>query len=302
MGQIASKIWGEFMAEQQTNHIYEIINVPKATGVRFFTEVDTGSYFPNHWHDAIEIIYMVKGELDVTVESMGYHLQEGQCFLINSCVIHSTKCTSPNVGIVFQIPIDFIRLYLPEIEQLQFVLDDPSDNPVRQTKINVFKDTLTQMQIANDIRPEGYILRFNSLLFEVLFQLYHNFSIQVFQAKLSHRAKDLNRLNTVLDYTAQNYNRPISIEEISKVAFLEAGYFCRFFKKHMGITFLEYQNEVRISRIYQDLIATTDTLQQILERHGFTNYKLFRRMFFEHFHATPSQVRKKVFQDVEHEP
>lgn len=283
------------MEQYHSNHIYEIIQVPETTGVRFFTEYDTGSYFPNHWHDAIEIIYMIKGELAVTVESASCHLQEGQCFLINSCVIHSTKCTSPNIGIVFQIPIDFIKVYIPEVQQLQFILDDLSDNPVRQTKLTIFKDTLLQMQIADDVRPEGYILRFNSLLFEILFQLYHNFSVKVFQANLNHKAKDLNRLNNVLSYTAQNYNRPISIDEISKIAFLESGYFCRFFKKHMGLTFLEYQNEVRLSHIYQDLITTADTLQHILERHGFTNYKRFRRMFFEHFNATPSQIRKRIF-------
>ena len=60
----------------------------------------------------------------------------------------------------------------------------------------------------------------------------------------------------------------------------------------MGLTFLEYQNEVRLSHIYEDLLSTNDTLQQILERHGFTNYKLFRRVFAEHFHATPLQVRR----------
>lgn len=112
------------------------------------------------------------------------------------------------------------------------------------------------MQIANDIRPEGYILRFNSLLFEVLFQLYHNFSVKVFQANLSHKTKDLNRLNNVLSYTNQN--------------------------------------EVRLSHIYQDLITTNDTLQNILERHGFTNYKLFRRMFSQRFQGTPSQIRKRL--------
>jgi len=30
-----------------------------------------------------------------------------------------------------------------------------------------------------------------------------------------------------------------------------------------------------------------------LERHGFTNYKLFRRMFLEHFGNTPTQMRKQ---------
>lgn len=282
------------MAAQDSNHYYEIVQVTETTGVRFFTDIDTGSYYPNHWHDAIEIIYMLKGELDLTVESSSYHLQEGQCFLINSCVIHSTKCTSPNTGIVFQIPLDFMKLYLPDIQQLQFVLEDPCTNPIQKTKLNIFKETLIQMQIANDIRPDGYILRFNSLLFEVLFQLYHNFSIKIFQANFNHRTKDLSRLNNVLSYTSQNYNRPISIHEISQIAFLEPGYFCRFFKKHMGLTFLEYQNEVRLSHIYQDLITTTDTLQHILERHGFTNYKLFRRIFYEHFHATPSQIRKRL--------
>lgn len=281
------------MYNQHSNHPYEIIQVPKTTGVRFYTELDKGSYVPNHWHDAIEIIYMVEGELDVTIESSSYHLDEGQCILINSSIIHSTKCTSPNVGVVLQIPLDFIKIYIPDVEQLQFFLDDPSDNPIRQTKITMLKDTLTQMRIANDIHPDGYILRFNSLLFEVLFQLYHNFSVKVFKANLSHREKDLNRLNAVLSYTQQNYNRPISLDEISKIAFLETGYFCRFFKKHIGLTFLEYQNEVRLSHIYQDLISTDDTLQNILERHGFTNYKLFRRMFFEHFHTTPSQIRKR---------
>lgn len=281
------------MSEQQTGHIYEVIQVPKTTGVRFFTEHDTGSYHPNHWHDAIEIIYMVKGGVDVTVENRAFYLSEGQCTLINSGVIHSTKCTSPNTGIVFQIPYDFIKTYIPDIAQLQFVLDDPGDDPVRRTKIDILKETLIQMQVANDIRPDGYILRFNSLLFEILFQLYHNFSVRLLHARPDHRTRDLNRLHAVLEYTNLNYDQPISIEEISRIAYLESGYFCRFFKKHMGLTFLEYQNEVRLSHIYQDLITTQDTLQHILDRHGFTNYKLFRRVFFEHFHATPSQIRKQ---------
>lgn len=280
------------MSNQSTNYLFEIIDVQQNTGVRFFTSIDPGSYIPSHWHPAIEIIYMLEGELTVTVESDTRLLSAGQCMLINPSVIHSTKCVSPNKAIVFQIPLDFISLYIPDIRNLMFSLDDPGGNPVRRTKLEIFKDTLIQMQIANDIRPEGFILRFNSLLFEVLFQLCHNFSTRIFQSNQNQKTKDLDRLNRVLTYTAQNYNRPISIEEISGVAYLEAGYFCRFFKKYMGSTFLEYQNELRLSRIYHDLISTEDTVQNILERHGFTNYKLFRRVFSEHFGTTPLTLRK----------
>lgn len=48
--------------------------------------------------------------------------------------------------------------------------------------------------------------------------LYHNFSVRHLHTRPDHRTRDLNRLHTVLDYTNRNYNRPISIEEISRIA------------------------------------------------------------------------------------
>lgn len=127
-----------------------------------------------------------------------------------------------------------------------------------------------------------------------MFQLCHNFSVKVFQSDLSRLKKDLDRLNLVLNYISENYKRPISLDEIAGVAYLQTEYFCRFFKKKMGVTFLEYQNEYRLSFIYKDLINTKDPVHVILERHGFNNYKLFRRMFQEHFGCTPTKVRENM--------
>ena len=166
-------------------------------------------------------------------------------------------------------------------------------NIIHSTKCTVPNKAIV-LQIIDDIRPDGFILRFNSLIFELLFQLYHNFRVKVFQSDLSQQKKDLDRLNLVLNYISENYKRPISLDEIAGVAYLQTGYFCRFFKKKMGVTFLEYQNEYRLSFIYKDLINTKAPVHVILERHGFTNYKLFRRMFQEHFGCTPTKVRENM--------
>lgn len=273
---------------------YEIIDVTEETNVKFYTSIDKGSYIPNHWHRAIEIIYILEGTLDITIESRTTTLTEGDCILINANSIHSTKCITPNVAILIQIPLEFIETYIPNVQQFLFVWDCHTKNAKEKTKIEILKNTLTQMQIVNDIRPEGFLLRFNSLLFELLFQLYHNFRVKIFQTNFNQRTKDLERLNTILEYISKHYKEPISLEEIANVAFLQPRYFCRFFKKCMGVTFLEYQNELRLSYIYRDLISTTDAIHTILERHGFTNYKLFRRMFQEHFFDTPSQIRKSI--------
>lgn len=280
------------MSKTTVPNMYEVIHVPAETGVRFFTSVDPGSYVPWHWHRAIELIFMLEGELSVNTDSTSLVLQSGDCILINSGAVHATTCTAFNKAIVLQIPVHFIEVYLPEITQLLFTLDSTNKDSVYQTKIDRVKETLQQMQIIDDIQPDGFTLRFNSLLFELLFQLYHNFSTKVFRARLTQKNKDLERLDPVLKYTAEHYTEHISISEIAKIACFQPGYFCRFFKNCMGITFLEYQNEVRLSYIYQDLIGTQDTVSQILERHGFTNYKLFRRMFAEHFGGTPRDVRR----------
>lgn len=277
---------------------HEIVLTPATTGVRFFTSVDPGSYVTTHWHRAIEIIYIQSGSLTVTVDSHTRELSAGQCILINANIMHSTKCTVPNTAIVFQIPIDFAGTYIPNINSLVFYINDETNDQKELTKIDILKNTLEKMQVANDMQPDGFLLVFNSLLFDILFQLYHNFSTPVLHANPNKKKKELDRLNPVLQYIAQNYNRPIPLQEIAGIAILQPGYFCRFFKNTMGTTFLEYQNELRLSHIYQDLIETDDPVNVILERHGFTNYKLFRRMFRENFGDTPTNIRKAISSDL----
>jgi AraC-like DNA-binding protein len=59
----------------------------------------------------------------------------------------------------------------------------------------------------------------------------------------------------------------------------------------MGMTFLQYLNEMRLAHIYQELISTGDSVSEITERNGMTNQKLFNRTFKELYGCTPSQVR-----------
>lgn len=280
------------MAKILTASNYELIPLNDKTNVRFYTSKDPGSYVAPHWHDAIEIICMQKGALRVTVENTVYDLGANQCIMISPNVIHSSLCSAPNQAIVFQIPQAFVEKFVPNAKALKFGLKDPADTLIEQSKVDMFKETLEKMQFLMDCQPDGAVLKFNSLLFEVLFQLYHNFSTPVVEADMTRRQKSLEKLKPILEYIAENYNRPISLEEIAGIAMFEPKYFCRFFKKYMGTTFLEYQNEIRLSKIYQDVISTNLTISEILEKHGFTNYKLFRKMFYSHFNATPTQLRR----------
>lgn len=175
------------MKSKEISH--EIIDVPVDTNVKFRTSTDPGSYIPMHWHRAVEIIYMQEGSLDVTIESENFTIQKGDCIVINGNVLHSTKCTSPNTAILLQIPLDFMEKYIPNPGKLIFLFDFRTKDQRQQTKQSMFKTILEQLQIINDVRPDGYLLRFNSLMFELLFQLYHNFAVKILQNNTSQEKK-----------------------------------------------------------------------------------------------------------------
>lgn len=263
----------------------EFIPVPHTTNVRFNIVNAPGSYVPNHWHSAVEIIYVLEGGLTVMMDSRLIQLHREEGILINSRDVHATKWLHGVRYILLQIPDAFLERYLPDINRIRFTENFLTSETAR--------DCLLQMLKIEETRSDGFVLKFNSLVFELLYCLYKNYSFRISQAATDKHMKNISRLEPVLEYTGEHYAGGISIEKIAGIAGFQPAYFCRFFKKHMGVTYLEYLNEVRLSHIYQDLLSTDEAVHLILERHGFTNYKLFCRMFREHFKDTPGGIRKK---------
>ena len=108
------------------------------------------------------------------------------------------------------------------------------------------------------------------------------------------REKKRQRLSAVIAYTEAHYRENIALSDAAATLHMHPNSFCRFFKENTGVTYLNYLNEYRLSKVYEDLVTTDVALHEILEKHGFTNYKLFRHMFAERFHTTPGRMREEL--------
>lgn len=249
-------------------------------------------FVPTHWHRSIEINYILTGEVDITVNGKTTELFSGDLFLVDSYIPHSVSSVHGNTGILIQLPYYLLKKYIPDFDNLSFSLDCRTSSPIIQTKIMQFTKIIQDMEILYKIQPNGYTLRFNSLVFEMMFQLYHNFSSSVSKDDLRKRQKNYEKLAHIMDYTNEHYKNPISINEIAAVACFQKEYFCHYFKKNMGLTYLEYLNELRLSHVCEDLLSTELPLKTVLENNGFSNYKLFRKLFYHKFELTPTQYRQ----------
>lgn len=259
----------------------------------FFWIFDNDYSFDSlHWHRSIEINYILSGEIDVFVGGKSTTLLPGDVFLIDSNIMHSSLSAHGNVGILIQLPYVLLKKYIPDFDNLSFSLDCHSTDPIHQTKVAQFIEVIHKMEILFKVNPKGSALRFNGLVFELLYELYHNFSSPLSNADISKRQKNYDKLGQIMDYTCAHYAEAITIDEIAAVACFQKEYFCHFFKKNMGMTYLDFLNEIRLSHICQDLLATDAFLKDILEKNGFHNYKAFRKLFYEKFKVTPSEYRR----------
>ena len=271
---------------------HEIVSRNPDMEVRFYLSVDEGSYVAPHWHDSLELVYMLVGSITVTTENQKNVLQAGEFNIINSRVMHSVL-SGKNRALVLQIPKEMLTKYIPDIELYQFEVDMHPENEIDKTRLQKMKKIFEDMHIVYDIRPEAYLLRFNSLLYELLYTLAHSYSKKIVRKEADRNQKNLERVNEIMVYLKEHHREKCLVPEIAAHFGYSEDYLARFFKKQIGMTLMEYLYAIRIAKVHEELLVTDASIGEIFEAHGCTNYRVAMRTFKENYGCTPKEARKK---------
>ena len=105
---------------------------------------------------------------------------------------------------------------------------------------------------------------------------------------------DSERLDNIYQYVLSNFDREISLEEISGVANLSVHSFCRYFKTKTNKTFTNFLLEIRIGHACKLLLETDLNISQICFECGFNNLSNFNRYFKKFVQKTPTEYLKDI--------
>lgn len=282
---------------ENTLYTREIITLEPNLDVAFLkvTPDILRPYIPFHWHDSYELIYLLSGT--ATFHKMSrptLFCLPGDIICTEPYEIHDMVSSPDTTFIMTMIPTIFIQKYIPDLEHIHFRIPTGKVSCREHTKINYLQKTFYDMLVADTFKEKGYLLRFQSLLFELMYQLYHNFSVNEKEEDTLKQSKDYHRLQTIVSYVHENYQGQISIEKIAGQVHLQPQYFCHYFKQNFGQSFLNYVYEVRLFNIEADLIQTDLPIGFIAEKHGFNSLDLFRKKFFQKNQCTPAVFRKNM--------
>ncbi|QYK66147.1 AraC family transcriptional regulator [Paenibacillus sp. S02] len=257
------------------------------------------AYIPGHWHDSIEISYVLSGRIDnIYIDGASYSSKEGDIVLINSNAIHSFSVAKGKgrEAITVLIPSEFIGANVNDSNPISFdCISIFETNEQRLQHFAELRDLLNTLFVAylNQHNDSLAHIHLTSLSYKLVYLLLMHFKIDNESIRGFNSDKYLERLTLITNYIKENYDQSLSLDSIAQVFSLSPEYLSRFFVKHVGMTLFQYINAIRLERSYRVLMNTDHSIIQIALEHGFPNEKSFARVFKKVFQATPHQYRKE---------
>ncbi|MFO8063684.1 MAG: response regulator [Spirochaetia bacterium] len=103
------------------------------------------------------------------------------------------------------------------------------------------------------------------------------------------------RIERVRAYLEVHYHENLSLEHAAAQARLSPQYLSRAFKKHVGMSFVDYVHAVRVRRAKTLLRDSQLSVKEIAAGVGFSDSNYFSRVFKQQCGLTPSEFRDKFF-------
>lgn len=274
------------------NYQHKLLTDLDETGFGIKYEDKLSAYTPPHWHKAVELLLFVKGKVTCNFENSTLHAKPGDLYIINSHEVHATRVSRHAVYLCVHILPSQMCKFVPNFDQLSFSFAfDPEDQvkamAYEQLRIHmqeIFRQT-EETQVAYKLEQQARLYALTALLVK-------HFSQPLAMEETTLRRSDMTRLEPVLEYIQLHHAQELPLEDAANAMGLNKEYFCRLFKKNMGVSYLQYVYQVRTTAFCRELETSDDPIGEIAERHGFRDPKMLNQYFREIYGCTPSEKRK----------
>jgi AraC-like DNA-binding protein len=257
--------------------------------------------FPPHWHERIEIVYVLGDELKFGQNNAVYALKKRDIFIVGTGEVHyflmqPQKCDriivhfEPSMFEELSTLISGIKILNPLIPY-----DANSDSSAFSIHSYFEKQILSiQQEILK--KEAGFEFVLGARLYDIASGIIRYVpNEKLCSAQKNKQLKKLEILEQVTKYIDENLREEISLAEVSKYINFSMFHFTRFFKDTTGMTFWQYLNNYKVSKAVNMLVNSSDSISEIAFNSGFNSIKTFNRVFKQIKGCSPSEFKKAIF-------
>lgn len=263
-------------------------------------------FYPHlHRHKEAQLIWIIKGEGTLIAENTMHSFRTNDIFMIapnQSHVFKGGRQTTEAGGIhtisVFYDPNGHLAnfLQLPELSQLNMFLKEYKGGfKLPEPHFQAVSKHILKLKASNDMD-----------------QMLHFFHLLRTFCRMNPKPKHLStfskqhitdgegmRMGNIYNYVLQRYQNALTLEEVAAEAHLTPQAFCRYFKKHTGITFVTFLNEMRINQACKRLTSGEfDSIATVAYNCGFNSITNFNRVFKSVAGTSPKEYLSKYLNNM----
>lgn len=264
-----------------------------------------------HWHKEIEMIYSIRGSVNIGVNNQVIKVDEGEIFFFSSGEPHYFLASPDSERYVLQFDLklfDEIRLRRDEKTLVQlFEQGDRHSRNWPPELVDEVRQLVIDAFTIEEEEPIGKNYLLLGKLYQMVGRLYQELPLakeettQLLEPSLVHSRETLDRLNKVFEYVESYYQEPINLEKAADLVGFSPYYFTKFFKTNTGKTFMNFLTEYRISQAKFILANEKLPMIEVAEKAGFASVKTFHHVFKEAVGVSPLKYQKN-FKKIEQTP
>jgi AraC-like DNA-binding protein len=234
-----------------------------------------------HWHDSIEILYFISGIAEVKCDYSDYKAGPGDVVIANANQLHTVNLISQKC--VYHCFILSESLFGPGEDFQKYCFENIM---YKDKKLNEFLDKII-FEINGGAKE--YKLAAKGLIYSLFAYLSRNYASKDDNAGVN--TKKLDAIKSSIDYMENNYDKPITLEDICTSSNLSKYYFCRIFKEALGKSPIQYLNYLRTIKAMRLLAEGSYNVTEVSQKCGFSNYNYFSKVFKQNLKILPSKIK-----------
>ncbi len=254
----------------------------------------------HHYHDACEIVYYIKADLQVFIKDTRYEIRGGDLIFMDEYDLHHIEYRP--IAHYERYVVNFRRSWIAPVLAAfgeDGLLDSIARSPTRHVRLSI-RDRVELQHLLDHMHKActfGHEPADSQARIEVranlVLVLLHVRRLLLADNTRTQLGKNDKLVQDVVQHLDKRYGETIRLDQLAAEFFVDKFYLSHLFKRQTGFSIMEYVQHRRVIEAQKKLIETHDSMIDIYLDCGFSNAQHFHRMFKRLSGTTPSQYRRQ---------
>lgn len=238
-----------------------------------------------HLHHQMEVVYVVSGEADVTIDFESRRLYTGDLAVVFPHCVHGYTIAAdcpPGTrfwGIMATPTLagDFEEALSRSLPRCPFV----SAEKIEEEAVYALQRLFRERRLFRPLVAKSYLQLLLSLIWPAL------------DVTVDRKKQVDNTPHQAIRYVMEHYRQPLQARMVSAELGISPSHLARIFSTRLHMSFNEYVNQLRIQAAQDMLRSTTYPITEVMLKAGFESQSAFNRIFREILGVSPREYRQR---------